>query len=61
MGIVTHGGPVMPYGNIEVNVCSGDGLLPKGTKPSPDTMRDNQQAWTAISSNAPLSAQLMAP
>ena len=34
---LTHCGPVTPYGNW-VNIDSGNGLLPDGTKPSPEPM-----------------------
>ena len=37
--ILTHGGLVMPYGDINmVNIGSGNGLLPDGTKPLPEPM-----------------------
>ena len=36
---LTHGGLVTPYGDIDrVNIGSGNGLLPGGTKPLPGPM-----------------------
>ena len=39
--ILTHWGLVMPY--IWVNIGSGNGLLPGGTKPLPEPMLTNHQ------------------
>ena len=36
---LTHWGRVMPYGDSDlVNIGSGNGLLPDGTKPLPEQM-----------------------
>ena len=41
--VLTHWGLVMPYGDRDpwVNIGSGNGLLPGGTKPLPEPMLTN--------------------
>ena len=43
MYLLTHRGPLMPCGNLDlgqhwISIGSGNGLLPEGTKPLPETM-----------------------
>ena len=45
--IITHCGLVMPYSEIWVNIGSGNGLLPDGTKPLPEPMLTDHQ-WSPV-------------
>ena len=40
---LTRCGLVMPYGDIDLNLGSGNGFLPDGTKPLPEQMQTNYQ------------------